>query len=404
MEIEMIIPAIVLVACNRIESFKRLLSSVLNANYSRNDIPLIISIDHSNMAGEIKKIADEVLWKYGTKRVIAHSKNIGLKEHILSCGDMSESYGAVVILEDDLIVSDGFYSYVFQAINHYKNDNRVAGVSLYTHAWNGYAKRVFQPQKNSYDVFWGQFSISWGQCWTNDSWKKFRFWLRANDEGSLPNVHLPHAIENFGKQSWGKLFAYYLVDKDLYYIIPYVSLSTNFSDPGVHTKFSDSVHQVMLTEGKNECYRFPNFEDAIVYDIFFERRFVKDLFIAGINLRDVSFDLYGLKWNYQEAPYLASVKKYISDEPIMTFGIKLRPLEQNIIKAIPGRELFIYETSRLKEKSFVKSGSLLLTDFYLYDYSMKIVFKYAIRKLMKEMMRINSGVRRRVCKVISLWR
>ncbi|MEL6484270.1 MAG: hypothetical protein AAFP96_05420, partial [Bacteroidota bacterium] len=92
-------PAIVVVAFNRPKSLKRVLKSVQTAFYpSEIEIPLIISIDYSPTNKEVLEIAHDFTWKNGAKQVIQHRENLGLKEHILSCGDLSEKYGGVIVL------------------------------------------------------------------------------------------------------------------------------------------------------------------------------------------------------------------------------------------------------------------------------------------------------------------
>ncbi len=372
-----IVPAIVLVGYNRVESMKRLLNSVVDAHYDRNDIPLIISLDHSNKTKELRELVKNQKWDHGEKRIITYKKNLGLKEHILKCGDLSEQYGAVVILEDDLVVSKDFYSFVFQAVNYYGDDNRVAGISLYTHAWNGFAKRVFVPQKNNYDVFMGQFSISWGQCWTSRVWKEFRQWLNDKECKQLTDIRVPKEIETYGQNSWGKYFAFFLVDKQRYYVIPYISLSTNYSEPGVHTKTSDTTHQVMLMDCSDYTYRFPEFEQAVKYNMFFEREISEDIYSGEVNLEDVCFDLNGILRDYQGKRYIATTRKAARITPYKSYGISLRPIEQNVIKNISGEGINLYETQKVKIEDLSKRN-LILAKYDLYDYSMIVTVMYIL--------------------------
>lgn len=401
---EIIVPAIVIVGCNRIDSFKRLLDSIFNAKYQRKDIPLVISIDYSEKAETLRSIAETKNWIYGKKRVIVQEKNIGLKKHIIKCGDLSEEYGAVIVLEDDLFVSDGFYSYVFQAVNRYKDDDKVAGISLYTHSWNGFARKEFIPQKNSYDAFWGQFSISWGQCWTKESWQKFKRWLKLHDNGLLPKVHLPREIESYGEQSWGKYFAYYLVDNDLYYIIPYVAFSTNFSEPGVHTKIGDSTYQVRMAEGNDFQFRLPDFNEAIKYDMFFERVITEDLFVENINLKDVCFDLYGLKWDFHGRDYIAATRICRARNPLLSFDIRLRPIEQNVIRNISGNGINLYENNNLTVRDFKTTKHVKQVVYDFYNHSVELSMKYVFARSQGYIWNKFIAIYRRICRVMKSWK
>ena len=83
-------PAIVVVSYNRPNSLRRLLNSVKSAVYHSNDIRLIISVDYqdSHNHNEVVQLANEFDWVYGEKKIIEHKENLGLKAHVLSCGDL----------------------------------------------------------------------------------------------------------------------------------------------------------------------------------------------------------------------------------------------------------------------------------------------------------------------------
>ncbi len=121
-------PAIVVVTYNRPASLSRLLTFLHHSNFEPEDIHLIISIDYqdSDLHREVVKIAQNFQWKYGEKRIISYKKNLGLKEHVLSCGDLSEQYGAVIVLEDDIVVSPDGYNYAYQSLKVYDSDLNIA--------------------------------------------------------------------------------------------------------------------------------------------------------------------------------------------------------------------------------------------------------------------------------------
>ncbi|MEJ7683902.1 MAG: hypothetical protein WKG06_39795 [Segetibacter sp.] len=106
-------PAIVIVTYNRPASLQRLLSFLSKAVFDCSDVNLVISIDYhsSSKHDEVVKIANDFDWKYGFKKIIEHKSNLGLRAHVLSCGDLSEEYDAVIVLEDDIVVSPFFYKY-----------------------------------------------------------------------------------------------------------------------------------------------------------------------------------------------------------------------------------------------------------------------------------------------------
>ena len=110
--------AVIVVGYNRPDSLRRILQSLAKAQYDYTEIPLRISIDHSGME-EVVRAAEEFEWKHGEKKVVYHPRRLGLRSHIISCGDLTEEYGAVMILEDDLYVSPDYYNFAAQALEKY---------------------------------------------------------------------------------------------------------------------------------------------------------------------------------------------------------------------------------------------------------------------------------------------
>ena len=337
-------PAIVVVGYNRPKDIERLLNNLNNAEYSSNDIPLIISLDKASNETEVVAVAEQFDWKYGQKIIRTFSERQGLRKHIIQCGELSCQYGAVIILEDDLLVSKNFYNYVQEALDFYSNDDKVTGISLYSHEWNGYARRNFIPVADEYDCYYGQYSITWGQCWTKKWWDSFYKWYLKQDDNLPDNNNIPRNINRWSKQSWGKYFVNYIVENDLYYIIPRISLSTNCSDIGQHVKQSDNVHQVRLLESKKKRYVFPNYNQAIKYDIHFENKDLERYFVEYTHSEPICININGNPRNYENYRYILTTTP-LPYKIIKTYGLQLRPYEMNIIYDIPGNEICLYDTS-----------------------------------------------------------
>ena len=374
-------PAIVAVGYNPPECMKRLVKSIENADYPAENIKLIVSIDCSDQSDRIEKIVREIGWSHGDLLIKRYTERQGLKNHILQCGDLSEEYGAVIILEDDLVVSRCFYHYVVQALRFYQNHSKIAGISLYSHKWNEYGRYEFMAQKNEYDVYLGQFSITWGQCWTKERWREFRKWYdRKKREGLGVNYQLPEIIEHWGEKSWGKYFVYYIVEKDLYYVIPYISLSTNCSEIGEHNARLSNSYQVMLLDAKAKEYNFPVFNQAIRYDLFFERILEPGRFINGINGKDICIDLNGIHRDTSGKKYLLTSIREPFLKPIRTYGLQMRPIEENVFRETPGMDLFLYRVpkSYKKTKKILKT-SYKRTEYEIYGNGWKRVLIYGIR-------------------------
>jgi hypothetical protein len=177
-------PAIVVVAYNRPKSLERILHSIQQAHFSNNSVPLIISIDKSG-SDDVFEVARNFQWKHGVKKIIQHPQNLGLKEHILSCGDLTETYDEIILLEDDLFVSPYFYEYATKALGFYSNEEKIGGISLYSYdmAENGFYP--FYPVNDNSDVYFVQIAASWGQAWNKKQWGDFRRWFEKNRPGII---------------------------------------------------------------------------------------------------------------------------------------------------------------------------------------------------------------------------
>lgn len=342
--------AIVAVGYNRPDSMENLLKSIVNAEYESDNVDLIISIDKGERQSQIIDVAKKVEWLHGNKTIRAFDERQGLRKHIIQCGDLTEQYDAVVVLEDDLEVSKYYYNYVKQMIFAYSNDEKIGGISLYKHETHPGVYRPFEPVNNGYDVYMMQFAMSWGQCWTRQMWSKFKEWYLANEGADLGRDGiLPEYIARWNNQSWLKYYMRYIVESDLFFVYPYISLSTNASDAGEHCRIPNNDYQVPLLQGKLE-YRIPDFENAIKYDVFFERMHLE---IFPSLKAKVLLDLYGNRSSFGDARYVVSTNE-LSYKKIDSFQLKYRPIEMNCIIPSKGKGIYLYD---LGEKAKVESGN-----------------------------------------------
>ena len=338
-------PVIVAVAYKRAKSLRRLLKTVGAADYDEDSVTLIISIDYCSDNADVIDAANEFEWKHGDKIVKTHEQNLGLKTHIIECGDYSLKYGAVIILEDDQAVAPSFYRYVKTAHEYYQNDSRVAGVSLYSHEWNGYVGRKFQPYKTDGDVYFGQFSCTRGQSWTKEQWIGFKNWITKNDDIKRDEL-LPPIMYDW-KKSWGKFFSRYIVEQGKYYVMPYKPVSTVFGETGTNTVNREYDVQVALYCGHG-AFDFIPFEKGQHYDIFFENMALKDVIARRyhVDRESVAIDLYACPGReYGDKQYVLTTRK-LNRHVVDCFALDVRPHEMNVIWDIKGDTLKLYDMSK----------------------------------------------------------
>lgn len=335
--------AIIAVGYDRPDSMQQLLNTVERADYEQDNVDLIVSIDKGKTQPETVKVAENVLWTHGEKIIRSYQERQGLRSHIIQCGDLTEKYDAVVVLEDDLMVAPHFYSYAKQMIAFYGDDDRIAGISLYKHQTHPGVNRPFEPANNGYDIYMQQFAMSWGQCWTKKMWQKFREWYNANEGKDLSEGNiLPLYVSNWNKQSWLKYYMRYIVENDKYFIYPYFSLTTNASDAGEHCRIPNNDFQVSMQEG-NLVYRIPSFENAVKYDVFFERVGIEDNVFRELKGKKL-LDLYGERVNFGDARYLMSTKA-LPYKVVRKARLRYRPAEMNCTMPSDGEGIYVYDLS-----------------------------------------------------------
>lgn len=183
--------AIVIPSFNRPQALQRLLNSLYNARYSE-DVDLIFSIDFSGN-DDVKIVAEKCMWRFGNKKIICHKNNLGLRQNILFCGDLTSEYDAIILLEDDLVVSPSFFTYAIKAASFYDNNDKIAGISLYSYSVCEIGNFRFYPFLDEYDTYFIQWPSSWGQLWTRKQWISFREWQKLGK--NLVTLDIPDEVK-----------------------------------------------------------------------------------------------------------------------------------------------------------------------------------------------------------------
>jgi len=354
--------AIVVIGYNRVKSMLRLLNSLNRAEYDGDRIPLIISIDHSD-DDAIVRAAEAFKWEHGEKMVRTFPERQGLRRHVLKCGEYLQEYDAIAVWEDDLYASPGFYQYMKEAVPFYEEDNKIAGLSLYSHRWNVLIDRAFEPMRGCDDIFFMQFAQSWGQIWMKRQWRDFCSWYEGLEKdamlkkegmpGGMEDPAIPLAVRQWPESSWLKYHVAYCILNGKYFVYPYDSLSTNYSDAGENSRRTTWRYQVAMQMAVKRNYRFaPCSEESIRYDGFFESRNVA----ASLGLREdeLCVDLYGSKPGNMSRRYWLTSRKDSAGEKKAMFGMQMRPPETNILCGVEGDDFVLYETDACQEAGIRK--------------------------------------------------
>lgn len=139
--------------------------------------------------------------------VVEREKNIGLKANIVSAvTEIVNKYGRVIVIEDDIVTSPGFLRFMNEALEIYKEDERVMHISgyMWPHRW---------PLP---ETFFYQAPCPWGWATWNRAWKYYsdntaelyEYWKTRWDEfNSFGGSYLQQQLEeNYS----GKLNTWYV--------------------------------------------------------------------------------------------------------------------------------------------------------------------------------------------------
>jgi hypothetical protein len=322
---------IVIVSHNRVDTLSNLFELLIRADYSGLEVNLVISIDYSGHQ-DVYDLADCFDWVHGEKIIIKHEKNLGLRHHILFCGDLSLQYDSVIILEDDLLVSPSFYLYAKAALEVYKNDSNIAGISLYHNEHNESTELPFEVIDEGYDTYFMKVPCSWGQLWTATHWEGFRSWY---DKGQqvLDVDYLPDNVIAWPETSWKKYFYKYLIENNTFFVYPKKSFTTNSGAIGEHHSEITGLHQASLSIQKDN-FKFPKIEDTInVYDQFFEILPESINSIENLDLKDIEIDVFGTKPTHKiKTKYMLSSR--VCKTPIRAYKVTYYPVNLNVLKGL----------------------------------------------------------------------
>lgn len=371
---------IVIATYNRKELFERTLSYVKAADYSGfENINLVISIDHAKNCDAMKTVADTFSWKHGKKTVILHEERQGLRKHFIFCGSLSQEYGPVIFLEDDVIVNRYYYQTAMQLTKKYIENDRIVGASLYTMSFNETAQRPFQALEDGNDVFFCSL-MSWAPVYFPKQWAKFAAWLGKLNGEEIVCENVPQDVATWPNSSFKKLHIQYVQQNKLYFAYTRHSCATNFSEPGEHYKKDTNKLQVSMEVGRREKLQLCSLEDSLsVYDAFLELdpEVIKKL-CPDLMGYDFDVDLYGKKPQASiTKPFVLTTKK--TKGYVKSYGRKMVPQEMNIIRGISGTGLFL---AKREDIHFGSKGLRRYVDDMLYDIKGSTVLKILISDVM----------------------
>lgn len=336
---------IVVVAYSRHLLLDRILAQLIQAVSASSIKPdIVISIDKSDNC-QVRAVAEKHATLLGAK-VIVRPEKLGLKKHILACGDLVENYDAILMLEDDLIISPETMRLGEDLIREYGDDPNIAQISLYSPVYNEATCRPFVAFGDGFDVYFAKYPSSWGQIWTKLQWLNFKGFLDTTEALEEDSHMLPRKISEWPTStSWKKAFYKYIIANDLYVVYPRNGVTSNNGDCGTHYHEPTQMHTAHMSIIKRPL-RLPKMnESCSVYDEYLE---IEEKCLKRINYDlkkyDFDVDLYGDK------PISILTKDYcLTSRPAkkykIGYGICTYPVEANIFIGLAGKQILLCRPS-----------------------------------------------------------
>lgn len=176
------------IAWRRFQSFKNLLSQLESSYYDGWEIPIPLYIHLDGGASrEVTRLAQDFVWTHGGKNIDKRELNVGLREMwISSIGAAAKAAGnntLLIIYEDDMIVSLGYFQWILAVIDAYGRNNRCRDSSLMGFSlspirleelskpftrWNSCAALGYK-----HTAFLSVVPSSWGAAYWSDRWNEF---------------------------------------------------------------------------------------------------------------------------------------------------------------------------------------------------------------------------------------
>ena len=196
-------------------------------------------------------------------KIIESEKNKGLASSIITgVTDIINRYGKVIVLEDDLIVSDDFLDYMNEALNFYENDKKIWSVA-------GYGPKLSCLENYSNDIYLAVRGSSWGWAtwqnrWDTVDWevKDFdrlkrskslqrKFNLGGNDMYKMLELQVHGKIDSWAIR-W--CFSQFIQEKYTIYPVKSKVLNEGFGDlKGTH---NSGINKKWVTELSNQKIHF----------------------------------------------------------------------------------------------------------------------------------------------------
>lgn len=194
----MSVPPVLILAFNRPDHTKRLISSL--SPFAPSEIVFAVDGPRSNHSNDLQNVlrtqesVDAINWPCNVKTIF-RQQNLGLRHAVVDAvSETISTYGRAIVLEDDVEVGPNFLGYMTAMLTDFQDDERVAHV-------NGYnvvpPSHLNNPNHQSRLTKYIE-SFAWA-TWER-AWKNYDPFITDDPERIISN--LTHQLGSLGSNKW----------------------------------------------------------------------------------------------------------------------------------------------------------------------------------------------------------
>ncbi len=258
----------ILIFCyNRPDHLQKTIASVKKNVLSKDSILYIFSDGSKSETDQVgvKRVRDfiETISGFKSINITLSEKNKGLAKSVI--GGVSlviKKHGRVIVLEDDILVSSDFLTFMNTALDKYEHHQKIYSVS-------GYSYKLEQLKRPD-NLFLVKRASSWGWGTWENRWDSAD-WGVKDYQSFLSNTEQKASFQNAGKDqlvmlvkqmrgiinSWAVRWTFHHFKNEAYCLVPKFSKVKNIGTDGTGTNFTNSV-AIYDTELHSEPVVFPN--------------------------------------------------------------------------------------------------------------------------------------------------
>jgi hypothetical protein len=246
----------------------------------------------------LKNIAEVralVLSKQWCKEVVlvASDTNIGCRDSIIrGISEVLQKHEQVIIMEDDIITSPQFLTYMNLSLNYYKDRMAVFSISGHSHSPEKYKI----PQDYTYDVYvsprlfnwgWGTWANRWNQTnWSLDYYNEFaksKYEVEAFNRCGDDLFKMLKEEKIGESDAWDIQFTFAHFRNHAVSIVPCIPYTRNIGldGSGTHCNMGDKAELSNTDSAKSYSYQLNTNKTPKLIDILYEdKRIINSIYSA----------------------------------------------------------------------------------------------------------------------------